>query len=135
MKKIHILLLATFIISTASLTSCNEYKSFSSATKVSELAGNPFYYQLSKSLLKNMSNFLIEKGLKKTVGKLNLTTPLSSILTTADQISSFKSMLGTAYKIPSKKLDSASFDQVGTMKDLVGFVAKNATHFNFYGSK
>lgn len=134
MKKIHVIL-AIFILSTVSLTSCNEYKSFSSATKLSELSGNPFYYQLSKSLLKNMGSFLVEKGLKSTVGKLNLTTPLSSIMTTADNITAFKSMLGTAYKIPSKKLDSANFDQLGNVKDLVGFVAKNATHFGFYASK
>lgn len=132
MKKIHILLLATFIISTATMTSCNEYKSFSTVTKVSQLAGNPFYYQLSKSLLKNLGSFLAERGMKKAIGKLNLTTPMSSILTTADEISSFKKMLSTAYSIPSKKLDGASFDKVGTLKDLVGFVAQNGSKLNFY---
>lgn len=134
MKKTQIIL-SILLFTSIACTSCNEYKSFSSATKVSQLSGNPFYYQLSKSVLKNIGSFLVEKELKSTVGKLNLTTPLSSILTTTDNTAAFKSMLGNSYKISSRKLNSANFDQLGNIKNLISFVAKNGSHFNFYTSK
>lgn len=135
MKRVLYFLFAVLTVATISFTSCNEYKSFSTATKLSELSGNPFYYQLSKSLLKNIGTFLVEKGIKKTVGKVNLTTPISSILTTTDHITAFKDMLAGQYKIPTKKLDGNTFDKVATVKDLVGFIAKNGNHFNFYNQK
>lgn len=110
------------------ISSCNEYKSFNSVTKVSQLAGNPFMYQLSKSLLGEFKTLLSMTGNKADAKKINLTTPLSQILRTQEQISTFKNVLNSVYKVPVKKLDSG-WGSLGTVKDLVSFVAKNGHNF------
>ena len=129
MRKYTYLLLVLFMVSIAT-TSCNQYRSISSATKVSQLGGNPFYFNLSKSILKNLGTFLTDKGLKKSVGKINLMTPISSILTNNDQVSEFKKLLTTAYQVYPKKIES-SFGKIGNVRDLIMFVAYNGRNFNF----
>ncbi|MBL7773124.1 MAG: hypothetical protein JNM95_09695 [Chitinophagaceae bacterium] len=128
MKKVQLILVVT-TLGLISFSSCNEYRSFSSVTKVSQLSGNPFYYNLSKGILKHLSGFLVQEGLKGSVGKVNLLSNLNQILTTADQISKFKNLLGSAYQIPATKMNS--FNAGGTVKDVVSFVAKNGTKFPF----
>lgn len=131
MKKIHIALLLATVFSVSTI-SCNQYRSMSSASKVSQLSGNPFMYQLSKSVLKNITTFMAEKGLKSTVGKLNLLSPISAIVSNPADVSSLKNMLSTAYSIAPKKLDT-QFSSLTNMKDLITFVAANGrSGFNFY---
>ena len=127
MKKVQLFFLA-FVMAMFSLTSCNEYRSFTNVTKLSQLSGNPFYYNLSKSLLKNVGSFLVQEGLKSQVGKVNLLSPLSSFLTNASQVGKFKNMLGTSYRISPTKMDE-QFSSLVNMKDLIYFVAKNGTKF------
>jgi hypothetical protein len=128
MKKVQIFLFVT-AISLITFSSCNEYRSFASVTKISQLSGNPFYYNLSKGILKHIGSFLVQEGLKGNVGKVNLLSSMNTILTTADQIAKFKNVLGTAYHIAPTKL--SGMDMNGSVKDLVGFVAKNGTKFPF----
>ncbi len=131
MKNVKQTLLLVLILSSLTFVSCNEYKSFSSASKVSQLGGNPFLYNLSKGMLKDLKNNLIENGLKGSIKNMNLTTPLATILKTPDQITKFKTMLNTIYMVPTKKMD-AQWGNLGSVKDLVSFVAKNGKKFNFY---
>lgn len=114
MKKVHIFLFIT-AVSLVSLHSCNEYRSFNSVTKVSQLSGNPFYYNLSKGIIKHIGSFLIQEGLKGNVGKVNLLTIVNSIATTAEHVTKLRDMLGVAYHIPAAKLNG--FSSTGTVKD------------------
>ena len=124
-------LIFLLVISLAGFQSCNQYRSISTATKVSQLSGNPFMYNLSKSLLKNTARYLVEKNITQAVGKLNLLTPLSSIITNPEHVGGYMSMLSTAYKIPAGKL-AKSYNTLSTVKDLISFVGKNGESFNFY---
>jgi hypothetical protein len=133
MKKIHILLLLVALTGIFS-TGCNEYRSLSSASKVSQLSGNPFMYQLSKSVMKTLGNYMLEKGIKSTVGKINLMSPLSGLFSNSSDLSGLKDLLVSTYKIAPKKAD-AQFGNLQNVRDLIGFVAKNGKNFNFYNSK
>ena len=117
------------VVSLASLVSCNEYKSINSATKISQLSGNTFMYNLSKSLLSEIKTIASLAGKKADVKKINLITPIAQVLKTQEQISTFKNVLNTVYKVPVKKLD-AGWGNLGTIKDLVMFVAKNGRNFS-----
>jgi hypothetical protein len=117
------------VVSLASLVSCNEYKSINSATKISQLSGNTFMYNLSKSLLSEIKTIASLAGKKADVKKINLITPIAQVLKTQEQISTFKNVLNTVYKVPVKKLD-AGWGNLGTIKDLVMFVAKNGRSFS-----
>ena len=133
MKKIHILLLLVTLTGIFS-TGCNEYRSLSSASKVSQLSGNPFMYQLSKSVMKTMGKYMLEKGIKSTVGKINLMSPHSGLFSNSSDLSGLKDLLVSTYKIAPKKAD-AQFGNLQNVRDLIGFVAKNGQNFNFYNSK
>ena len=117
------------VVSLASLVSCNEYKSINSATKISQLSGNTFMYNLSKSMLSEIKTTASLAGNKADVKKINLITPIAQVLKTQEQISTFKNVLNTVYKVPVKKLD-AGWGNLGTIKDLVMFVAKNGRSFS-----
>jgi hypothetical protein len=117
------------VVSLASLVSCNEYKSINSATKISQLSGNTFMYNLSKSMLSEIKTIASLAGNKADVKKINLITPIAQVLKTQEQISTFKNVLNTVYKVPVKKLD-AGWGNLGTIKDLVMFVAKNGRSFS-----
>ncbi|MBK7690449.1 MAG: hypothetical protein IPK62_10570 [Bacteroidetes bacterium] len=113
-------------------SSCNTYKSMSSVTKISELRGNPFMYQLSKAVVKNLGSYAMKAGVKN-IGKINLLSNLSSIFTTSDQVAGLKDLLTLSYKISPKKVN-ADFGKLTNVKDLIGFIAKNGRGFNFYSS-
>lgn len=113
----------------STLNSCNEYRSLTSASKVSQLSGNPFMYQLSKSIIKLIGHFMEEKGIKSTVGKINLMSPLSGLLSNTNDMAGLKDLLMTSFKIAPKKMNQ--FDNLSTVRDIVGFVAKNGSSFNF----
>ena len=110
---------------------CREYVSLTNATKVSQLTGNPFIYNLSKSMMKNTAKFMIEKGIKSAVSKVNLLTPLSAVITNPSHIGDYTSMLSSVYKIPGSKLSKA-YSSLSSVKDLIYFVANNGQKFNFY---
>ncbi len=113
-------------------TSCNTYRSMSTATKMSELRGNPFMYQLSKAVIKNLGAYAVRSGVKN-IGKINLLSNLSSIFTTSDQVAGLKDLMTLSYKISPKKVN-ADFGKLTNVKDLIGFIAKNGRGFNFYSS-
>jgi len=111
------------------MTGCNEYKSFSSASKVSQLSGNPFMYRLSKGVLASIKDVAARSGNKSAAKGLNLTTTLADVMSTPEQVSALKNQLQTDYKVPMKKMD-ALWGNVGTVKDLVAMVAKYGRNFN-----
>lgn len=129
MKKYILFALLTF--SCLAFNSCNQYRSLTSATKVAQLSGNPFMYNLSKSILKNTVHYLIQQKIQHTIGKINLLTPLSSIITNPGQVDGYKNMLNAAYNIPTDKL-TKSYNTLSNVRDLISFVAKNGRSFNFY---
>ena len=132
MKKIILLSCLSFLYA-ASLTSCKEYTSLTNASKITQLKGNPFIYNVSKSLLKNTTNYMASKGLKSAITKINLLTPLSSIITSPDQIEGYANMLSNFYSIPSGKLIKR-YSTLSSVKDLIYFVANNGQKFNFYSN-
>jgi hypothetical protein len=79
--------------------------------------------------MKNVARFLKQDNIVPDE-KLNLLTPLSSLLKSGDQVNSFKKMLSDNYQIYPKKLDE-KFSTVGNMCDLIGFVAQNGRNFKF----
>jgi len=63
-------------------------------------------------------------------GKPKLLSSLSSLLNTAESVSAFKGMLTNSYGISSDKV-SANYGKRNTVKDVVGFVARNANKLDF----
>ncbi len=132
MKNLYVLFIVC-MLGVFSFTGCKEYTSLNNASKISQLYGNPFLYNLSKSILKNTSKFLLTKGLKSNAGKVNLLTPLSSIITSPEHVDEYKEMLCTVYKIPVAKL-AKKYNSLSSVKDLLSFVATNGQKFNFYSN-
>lgn len=132
MKNVYILLIV-LSLGMSSLTGCNEYRTLTSASKVSQLSGNPFMYQLSKTVIKLIGHFMEEKGIKSTVGKINLMSPLSGLISNSSDLAGLKDLLMNSFKIAPKKMNQ--FDTLANVRDLVGFVAKNGSNFNFNSMK
>lgn len=128
----YLILLALIGGLTFTFSSCNEYRSITNANKLSQLSGNPFMYQLSKSVLKNAATYMAEKAIKSTVGKASLLSPLSGLFSNASDLDGFRSMIGSTYGVSNKKM--AAMSQAQNIKDLVMFVAKNGSKFNFYSN-
>lgn len=112
--------------------SCNTYKSIQNVEKISQLSGNPFVKDVAKSVMKNIGTYIQKMGIA-TPGKLSLITPLSSIFTTTEQINGLKDLVATKYMISPKKLNT-DFSKMGTIRDLVQYVARNGKGFQFYKS-
>lgn len=109
-------------------TGCNQYRSMTTASKISDLSGNPFYRTLSKSMMKNIDEFLKEQGQKKSLGKVNFETTLRNFLTTSEQWVLFKKMIGDFYKISDMHMDQ-QFASLTSVKDLIQFTARYGTKF------
>jgi hypothetical protein len=124
MKKITIQLSLLALVLTAA-TSCNNYRSLSSATSVSQLAGNPFMQSIAKTLLRDVGNMLVQQGISKAMPKLGLNTQLSSLLTNATAINAFKGLLSNNYKVNSNVVEQ-NFGQMKNLGNVVGFLAQNA---------
>jgi hypothetical protein len=122
---------AFYILCSLSFTSCKEYVSLMNATKVTQLSGNPFIFNLSKSILKNTAKYMAANSLKSAVSKINLLTPLSAIISSPQHLDGYRDMLASAYKIPEAKL-AKSYSSLSSVKDLVSFVANNGQKFSFY---
>lgn len=115
-----------------SFNSCNTYTSLTNASSVSQLSGNPFVQNVAKSVIKNITNSLVQNGIKNVAGKLGLSSNLSSILSTAQAVSGFKNMLSNNYGIASTLIDQ-KYSKMMSIKDVVSFVAKNANKgISFY---
>ncbi len=128
-KIIAIALFGTLALGT--LNSCNTYHSLYNAKNISQLAANPFLQNVAKSVIKNMGKNLIENGISK-VGKLGLNSDLSSILSTAQAVAGFKSMLGNTYGLSNSIIDK-NFSKLNSVRDVVGLVAQMGTkNLNFY---
>jgi hypothetical protein len=123
MKKV----LYTILISGTmlSFSSCDTYRSLGSATSIAQLSSNSYLQNIAKGLITNITSVLTKGGLT-SIPKLNLTTSLSSLLTTPALTNGFKGMLGGNYGIPTNIIEN-NFSKMGNIKDVVGLVAGNAT--------
>lgn len=126
MKKVHIILVIAYSI--FGLTACNEYRSMTTASKVSDLGGNPFYRTLSKSVLKNIDGFIKTQDQKKSIGIINFQTSMKTFLTTTSQWNTFRDKMGEFYHIADRPL-SQQFGSLTTVKDLILFTARYGTKF------
>jgi hypothetical protein len=129
MKKNFIKLSLVMAIFAASTSSCNMYRSASDATSVGQLSSNPFVQNIAKRLMTDLTNMLVQQGLNKAIGGLNLKTPLSGILSTAGAVSGFKNILSSNYKVPTQVVEN-NFGSFQNLGGVVGFLAKNA-NINF----
>jgi hypothetical protein len=118
-------------ISLSSLNSCDSYHSLSNAKNISQLSGNPFLQNVSKSLVRNIGSMLAQNGIKN-IGKLGLNTNLSSLLSSAQAISGFKNLLSSTYGISNSIVDK-NYSKLSTLRDVVGLVSTTGTKgLNFY---
>lgn len=124
------LLLATIVVLSLSFSSCNSYHSIRDAKSVAQLSANPFMQKVARSVMQGMTQNIISKGMTSFKGKPLLRSSLSSLLNTSQSVSSFKNMLTTTYGIGKGSVD-ANYDKMKTVRDVVGFVAKNGKRFNF----
>lgn len=124
------LIISFFMVGVLGLGSCNTYHSFSSATKLSHLSANPFYQKVAKSVLTNVASEVISKGLTSFKGKPKLLSTLSSLLNTAQSVSTFKNMLSSKYGISSGLIEN-NYGQWNTLRDVISFVALKATKADF----
>jgi hypothetical protein len=129
MKKNFLKLSLVMAIFAASTSSCNLYKSAGDATSIRQLSSNPFLQNIAKRLMTDLSKMLVQQGLNKAVGGLNLKTPLSGILSTAGAVSGFKNILSGSYKVPTQVVEN-NFGSFQNLGNVVGFLSKNA-NINF----
>ncbi|MCC7030895.1 MAG: hypothetical protein IT257_11365 [Chitinophagaceae bacterium] len=128
MKK-NISLVLTVMMVLMLNSACNTYRSISSVTKVSQLKGNPFMYQLSKAVLKNVAAYAVKIGAKGS-GKVNMVTPIADVFS-SEQIGGLKELMTLSYNISPKKMNGG-FDKLLNFRDLIMFVGKYGKGFNFY---
>ncbi len=124
------LLLVAIALFTLAFSSCNTYHSINSAKNVAQLSANPFVKKVARSVISNISKNVIGKGLTSFKGKPLLRSSLSSLLNTSQSVSTFKNMLTNTYGIPQTKVES-NYKNMGTVRDVIGFVAKNGKQFDF----
>jgi hypothetical protein len=130
MKK-FIAILVVGAMSLSTLNSCDTYRSIGSATSIAQLSANPFMQNVAKSVVKNIGTSLMQNGIKN-FGKLGLGTNLTSLLSTAQAVSGFKSMLGSTYGISNAVVDK-NYGKMNSVKDVIGLVATQGTKgLNFF---
>jgi hypothetical protein len=129
MKKfLAIAVVSLFTIS--SFNSCDTYHSLGNAKNIAQLSANPFLQNVARSVIKNMGKNLLENGIKS--GKLGLNSNLKEVLSTAQAISGFKSMLGNQYGLSTNIIEK-NFSKLNSVRDVVGLVAQMGTKgLNFY---
>ena len=113
-----------------SFSSCNTYHSLNNAKNVRQLGANPFLKKVARSLITNISQDVIGKGLTSFKGKPLLHSSLGSLFNTSSSVSTFKNMVSNTYGISKGKVD-ANYKSWGTVRDVIGFVAKNGKRFDF----
>ncbi len=113
------------------ISSCDTYHSLNNATSIGQLAANPFMQGIAKNLVKQMGSMLVQNGVK-SIGKIGLNTNLTSLLSTAQAVSSFKGLLTNNYGIAAGLVDR-NFSKLSSVRDVVGMIASNGTKgLNFY---
>lgn len=127
-KTTYILCALTFL--TFSFTSCNRYHSVSHARNVRQLSANPFLSKVARSVIRNISDNIIAKGLTSFKGKPLLRSSLGSLLNTTQSVSAFKNSISTTYGISQGKVNN-SYGQWNTVRDVINFVAKNGKKYDF----
>ena len=129
MKKISsILLFVVVVIFTVS--SCNTYHSINTASNVRQLSANPFMQKVARSVIQNMTQEVIDKGLTSFKGKPLLRSTLSSLLNTPQSVSAFKNMVSATYGISQNRVNE-NYSKWSTVRDVIGFVANNGKRFDF----
>ena len=124
------ILLIAIIAMSFSFSSCNTYRSIRTAKNVHQLSANPFMQKVARSVIQNISQNIISKGLTSFKGKPLLRSTLSSMLNTSQSVSAFKNMLTNSYGISQGRVD-ADYNKMKTVRDVIGFVAQNGQRFNF----
>jgi hypothetical protein len=128
MKKIVIFSLVSIFLIFCN-TSCTTYRSIENADSISQLAGNKFMKNLSRSIIRNINSLsTIKKG--QTIPKIRLNAALNSVVP-ADLMGGFINILSKRYNVPLKKLQENS-GSWNTVRDVISFVAKNGSGFKFY---
>lgn len=112
------------------ISSCNTYHSINSATKLSHLSANPFMQKVARSVMTNIYQDVIAKGVTSFKGKPRLLSTVGSLFNTPQSVTAFKGMLSNNYGI-SKMAVENNYSKMKTVKDVIGFVGKNAKRFDF----
>jgi hypothetical protein len=124
------LLLLAIAICAISFTSCNSYKSIRTAKNVRQLSANPFTQKVARSVLTNISEDVIGKGLTSFKGKPLFKSSLGSLFNTSQSVSTFKNMVSNTYGISKDKVET-NYKSWGTVRDVISFVARNGQRFDF----
>lgn len=124
---IHTLIIFLLI---GSLSSCNTYHGLSSATKISHLRANPFLQKVSRSVLTNISQDVIAKGITSFKGEPKLLSPLAALFNTPESVVTFKKMLRNTYGLSQTAIED-NYAKWTTVRDVIGYVAWNAKYFDF----
>jgi hypothetical protein len=129
MKKFSLLFMVLCTV-TFTISSCGNYQSIRSAKNVRQLSGNPFMQKVARSVIQNISDEIISKGLTSFKGKPLLQSSLGSMLNTGESVATFKNMISQQYRIQSTVVNN-NYSKWKTVRDVIGFVAKNGKRFNF----
>lgn len=106
------------------VSSCSHYKSINNATKMVELARNPFIKRLALSVMHDMNRAA------GTSNKIGLTSSFSEIVPSTG-LNEFYSILSSKYHIAPQTIQ----DYAPTwrkVRDVIAFVAKEGSGFEFY---
>lgn len=131
MKKLNLLLLSS-VFTLLLCSSCNSYTSLTQANKIGQLRGNPFMFQVSKSVISSLKSYAKTNGI--SVNEVTLLSPLSTIFTNPEQLGAFKRDIFKNYKVVSNYKTMNEYREVKTVKELINFISKNGRGFNFYSS-
>jgi hypothetical protein len=119
---------ALIAITTLSFTSCGTYKSARDSNSATRGVGSSLLGKIGPILIQDLGKSVLPQGAGAAglMSKLNMGTKLNSVIKGATMVNSFKSMLSGNYGISSDKVD-AGYGKLKTLKDVAGFVGKNAS--------
>ena len=123
-------LLSILFLGILALSSCNSYHGIGTATKLSQLSANPFLQKMGNSVITNIRQEVIGKGLTSFKGKPKLLSPLNALFNTPESVSTFKGMLSNKYGLSANTVES-NYGKWNTVKDVIGFVARNGKKYDF----
>lgn len=111
------------------LSSCSHYKSIDRATKMVDLARNPFMKKLALSIFKDIDE--VSKNSNSPLSaKVTLTSDLNEVIP-AGSMPAFIQLISTKYHIPFNKADDIA-PTWRKVRDVIGFVGKFGSGFQFY---
>jgi len=121
-----LLFIALVAITSLSLTSCGNYKSVTDSNSATRGVSSSLLGKIGPILIQDLGSKVLPNGGGNMLSKLNMGTKLNSVVKGATMVNSFKSMLSGNYGIASNKVDKA-YNKFGTLKDVAGFIGKNAS--------